>query len=274
MDQIMSLLGNEGGPHITLRRLQEKRKEIEAVPQPVKVSKFAEWKTKKEEELKVEIESMAKEVVLGAVRESADNEQLLLEYALKKMEQGQQRLSWPVIFLEYLDLITSELEDAVYKTQKGHWDERFLEIDRSIRNAEVNLPKPFTEEDINIAKFNGQTRFPSSRCGQDKDGWFDRWLTEGLGEKKSIHFSDENYVEKLIQYYHQVYWTTAEREKAERELPKAPPSPRPVQQPKPKVEQSVELLRTEFYEKEGSSISPLSLNDRINKMKRERMGGN
>ena len=217
MDQIMSLLGNEGSRHVALRKLKEKRKQLaEALP-PQKTKHFSEWRAGKEKEYRQQITDIVQTTVRTALQNLSDifSPEKLAEYTLRAFEQSQLKVSWPQVMLAYLPLLEENLEAACYAVEKGHWDERLLPIDREITNATLTLLKPFDESMINVERFQGQLRFPIERIGYEKDRPYDKWLTNGLQEKKPIFFDEqERYIDCLCRYYNEVYWPQGERERA------------------------------------------------------------
>jgi len=256
MDKICELLGNEGSRHVALRKLKEKRKQLAEELPPQKTNHFKEWRAKKEQELKTQIEAVIETTVKTSLQGLSDtfSAERLAEFTMKSLEQIQLKLIYPEVLLRYLLLIEQNLEAACYYTEKGHWDERLLPIDAEISRASLNILKPFDESMINTERFQGELRFPSTRCGQDANGrWYDKWLTAGLNERKPILFDGEDYVEKLIKYYHEIYWATAEKERAA----KAVPPPPPIQEtPKPRVGPAI-----------VQPASPLTLQGRIERIK-------
>ena len=252
MDKIIELIGNEAGPHVTLRDVRARRKELEKIPPPVKVNKFDGWAKEKEKELHARMKTIATTQVQAAQHDIGDlfNPDLLLEYTQKNFEKAQTQAMWPFIQLQYLSMVTEALEATAYAKEREVYDNRFREIDREILRAEQVLPKAFDSSLINRDK-----RYPVERCGQDKDGrWFDRWLTDGLKSKQPIFFDDkEKYIDALCRYYKEVYWATAERERAEEQV--KVPLPPPVEEIPPMG------ISPAVLEKEGASS--LTLRGRI-----------
>ena len=215
MDKIINQIGEEAGVFITLRDLREKRKELEKQVPPLRENKFSKWKQDREAELKKEMVRVAQGPVQRAAADiaSAWSPEKLLELTEKYFMMEQVKVMWPAVSLMYLPLVTEALETALYSQEKNKFDGRFQSIDAGIQRMTSMIPKPFSPEMINTDK-----RFPVERCGQDQNGrWYDRWLTDGL-KSKPIFFDDqEKYIDALCRYYHEVYWATAEKEKAEKQ---------------------------------------------------------
>jgi hypothetical protein len=255
--RIVMIAETEAGLFDTIKGLREKRKELEKVTPPERKDKLTEWRAEREGALKAQMKQIAIDVVTHAERDvqSIWSEPLLLEYTLKNMEREQVKIMWPFVMLQYIPLITESLENALYGKEKEAFDSRFRQIDNEIIRIEVLIPKPFAPELINVDK-----RFPIDRIGQTSDGkYYDRWLQEGLKEKKLIFFDSPQYVDFLIRYYHEVYWATAEREKAA----KQPPPPVEVKA-EPQIE-PVSPYISEFFQPEREE-GPVSLQGRTSRI--------
>jgi len=256
MDKVCVLLGNEGSRHVALRKLKEKRKEMEALLPPQKKKVFSEWRVAKEKEYRQMITDIVSTTVRTALQNLSDifSPEKLVEYTLRAFEQSQLKVSWPQVMLAYLPLLEENLEAACYAVEKGHWDERLLPIDAEISRATLNILKPFDESMINVEKFQGELRFPIDRVGYQGDRPFDKWLTNGLQEKKPVFFDEqERYIDCLCRFYNEVYWPQGERERAA----KAVPPPPPIQEaPKPKIGPAI-----------VQPASPLTLQGRIERIK-------
>ncbi len=223
MDKITTMIGEEAGPHVTLRKLQEERKKLEGLSPPEKKNRFEEWGKNKEKELKAQIEQIAINVVASASRDVSSiwSEELLLEYTQKNLEKEQVKVMWPVVMLSYLPLVIKALEEACYRKERQVYDQRFQDIDQSIANTRAVIKKPFSPDLINT-----DPRFPIDRVAQSSDGkFYDKWLSDGLKSKPIFFDNREKYVDALCRFYHEVYWKIAEEERAAKTVP--PPSPEP-----------------------------------------------
>jgi hypothetical protein len=112
----------------------------------------------------------------------------------------------PFLLLQYLLLLQKEMEELSFTREMQVFNSRFEGIDGSIRSWGSKIPKPFDKSLINMEK-----RFPINRVGFLQERPFDKWLSDGLKEKP-IFFDSPNYIEKLIQFYNEVYLPLHEKE--------------------------------------------------------------
>lgn len=245
MDARINNMGEESAKFIFLDREKLKLAELEKIPQPKRTQNFESWEKEKETILKQEFDQVCQNIVAASEREisSVFSEDSLKETVWKKFQNESAKLMRPYAMLAALPTIRKLIEDTIWGKGFEAWSHRLDGLKQRIADMESKLPQPFSLSLINTEKYpDGSFRFPlngdeNDRVRQLSDGtWVDLWLQKDLGEKKVIPFEpQERYIPYLKRYHPEVYWATAEREKAEaRKQPspvvneEPPPTPPPI----------------------------------------------
>jgi hypothetical protein len=200
-------LASEAVGHIEIRRFKAERKKLEAIPPPKKKDESG-WVGAEEKKIYEEMASIARSVELKGFKdvESMYSPELHDQHSDIAFSKNVQNELLPFLKLQYLSYRKTAKEEIRYQREMDAYNRRFENIDGSIRSWEAKIPKPFSPELINIDK-----RFSISRCRELQGRYYDVWLSDGLKEKP-IFFDSPNYIEKLIQFYNEVYLPLHEKE--------------------------------------------------------------
>ena len=224
MDKKISILAGDALPFRELRRLKAIRKELEAQTLPEVEIDLEGWQKQVEEDLKKEMEQIALNIASTASRQHQDawSVEAVEASVIEMVNRWVTTLMQPFVKLNYLPLIVEKLKQVIRAREVVIFERRFLAVDPGIRKWEAKMLNPFSPELINV-----DPRFPADRVGEGDFRYYDKWLTEAL-KSKPIFFDQENYIDKLLEFYEKIYlaayFKEKEGEKAEVE-PKIAPAP-------------------------------------------------
>jgi len=232
MDETFEKLANEAVYWVTLRDLQARRREGEAIPAPERKASFQRWREGQEKALKSQIEGMAKSVVETSLKDLVNgglySEELLIKGAMDLLSKEPGKVAYTVSLLSLLPEIQKAFEEAVYHHDLATWNGRCSAIDDELRRWQKKALPLFEANLINVDK-----RFPIDRVQFIDGKAYDKWLSDAL-KSKPIPFDPHSaWVEGLIQFYTEVYKPLAEAELKEQEKPKAEVKAEPPKSPQP-----------------------------------------
>lgn len=210
MDNRLKLIGEKeaGLAYIEIRKLQQKRLELEAVPEPVQTDPYQDVLAEMEKALQAEANQVVANIVATANQNLGGNFSVegLLEQAKVIYRKEAAKLAVPDMMVKYFQQFRKELVRHVHACDMDMWSGRFKAIDGLIKGWKDKIPVSFSPDLI-----NKNERFPIDRIGMMSNGaYFDRWLTELL-KSKPILFSSSEYPDRLVDAY-ELYKKTFEEE--------------------------------------------------------------
>jgi hypothetical protein len=206
MDDLQRKLAIEAAHLFELKRLQKQKEDLEKIPKPQreKVS-LADWRKQREAKLQGQLDTMMQGLVKKSFTDLKNDgiysNERLLDRVFEAVQKEPLKFAYPTTIGPLIPSIEKALEETIYQESVDRWEKRFGPVNGLLQPARNKAGKPFHPSLINV-----DPRFPVERIGWQDNKPYDRWLTEGLKERKPVFFEPhEKWEEKMIQFYEKVY---------------------------------------------------------------------